>query len=77
MECNGFELVYGNEEILSIFRSSMQIKRSRDDVPKEEFEKVLMYLRYVEKKYYPKYLVGRILESVGLKKSVKKLLGLK
>lgn len=73
MECCGFELVSGNEEVESIFRLSNKI-RDKKDIPVGEFEKVLKHLQHSESKYLPKFYLGRVLEFFGLKKVLKKVI---
>jgi 2-polyprenyl-3-methyl-5-hydroxy-6-metoxy-1,4-benzoquinol methylase len=73
MECCGFELVYGDEEIKSIFRVGNAF-REKKDIPEEELAKVITYLKRTERKYLPKSYVIRLLEFLGAKKMVRSLI---
>ncbi|MFC1580606.1 class I SAM-dependent methyltransferase [Thermodesulfobacteriota bacterium] len=74
MECNGFKLLFGNDKILSIFKCSSAMPRTRDSRPKGEFDKAIKYLNHKEKKYLPKYLIIKIIEALGLRNRARKLL---
>ena len=73
MECCGFKLIYGNEEIKSIFRIS-SIFREKMMVPDGEFEKVIVYLKAIERKYLLKSYLIKPLEIFGLKGMIKNAL---
>jgi SAM-dependent methyltransferase len=73
LECEGFELVHGTEEIVSLFRMGDQF-RGRDAVPEGEFQRVMTYLRGCELRYLPRRLLGRTAEWLGVKQSLRRLL---
>jgi len=73
MECCGFELIYGNEEIKAIFKVS-NIFRDKKNIQQDEFRRVLAYLESTERKYLPKYYVIRLLELVGFKEMAKSII---
>jgi len=73
LECEGFELVHGTEEIVSLFRMGDQF-RKRDDVPQGEFQRVVSYLRRCEMRYMPRRLLGRTAEFLGVKPLLRRLL---
>lgn len=70
MECCGFELIYGNEEIKAIFRVS-NIFRNKRSIKQDEFRKVLSYLKNTERKYLPKLYVIKLFELFGIKEVTK------
>lgn len=72
MECAGFELVRGDEEIVALFRMSERRERAKEDVPAGEFDRVLRHLRRMELVYTPRRYLKSALELVGLKEFVKK-----
>lgn len=74
MECNGFELIFGNEEIISIFKNTGVIKRGRQEVCKGEFDKVYRFLKRLESRYLPKYFLIKMLEKIRLKNTIKKFI---
>lgn len=73
MECCGYEFIYGDEEIKTIFKIS-NIFRDKKNVLGFEFEKVLKYLKDTERKYFPKAYLGKLFESIGIKDTVKKII---
>jgi SAM-dependent methyltransferase len=73
MECCGFELFRGNEEILSLFRVSDKY-RNKGDVPIGESERALNYLKNMESKYLPRYYLIRLLDFIGIKTILKKII---
>lgn len=77
MEYHGFELVFGNENILSIFKKSSTTERNRSDVSNDEFYKALKFFKYLEKKYTLRSFIVRTLEIIGLRDIIKKLIGRK
>ena len=70
MECCGFELIYGNEEIKSIFKLS-NIFKEKTAVPHGEFDKVLAHLRAMEHIYLFKSYLFKPAEMFGIKEIMK------
>lgn len=73
MECCGFELVYGDEEIKSIFKVCNTF-RDKKDIPKNECVKVITYLKRTERKYLPQFYAIRLLELFGVKEKAKSVI---
>ena len=71
MECYGFELTQGNEEIKSLFQLTRNTPRKRENVPAGEFRRVKRYLRRTELVYLPKHYLINLLEALGIKNHVK------
>jgi 2-polyprenyl-3-methyl-5-hydroxy-6-metoxy-1,4-benzoquinol methylase len=65
MNCCGFELVYGNEKIQSIFKKSSSAVRKLENTPKGEYKRVYGYLMRLE-------LIKNIIVKLGLKKAALK-----
>lgn len=65
-ECSGFETVYGDEKILSIFRKSDKPPRRRDDFSGGECARVTAYLKRVERKHFFKRAVRKAISAIGL-----------
>lgn len=73
IECCGFEFIRGNEEIKSIFKVS-NVFREKKNIPQDEFEKILAYLKNTEHKYMPKLYIVNLLELIGIKKILKNVI---
>jgi 2-polyprenyl-3-methyl-5-hydroxy-6-metoxy-1,4-benzoquinol methylase len=76
MESCGFELISGNEEIKATFKISTT-SRNRKMVPQGECEQVRVYLERLERNYVTKVLLIKMLDTLGLKKVIKKALSRK
>jgi len=73
MECSGFEMVRGTEEIVSLFRVGERY-RSRDDVPRGEAQRVMTYLKRCELMNTPRRYLSRVADRLGVKQVIRKLL---
>lgn len=72
MECCGFELIHGNEEIRSFFKLS-NVLREKSMVPDTEFKKTMVYLEKLERKYLLKSYMIKPLEILGVKDMIKNI----
>lgn len=72
MECCGFKLIHGNEKIDSFFKVD-NVFRKKQLIPDMEFQRVVSYLKRMERKYLPKYYLIKCLEILGIKKMIKNM----
>lgn len=75
MECSGYRLVYGDEKITAIFKRDIEHIRSRNNVPENEFKRTVKYLLNLEKKWLKRRKMVGIIEKLGLKELIRKLMG--
>jgi SAM-dependent methyltransferase len=61
MECAGFEPVFGDERVASIFKKCGGSRRALSDMPSGEFDKIRCWLALAERKYFFKRLKARVL----------------
>lgn len=73
MECLGFALVKGNQEIGALFRVSDR-RRERCDVPVGEFERVMRHLRRTEAMHAPRRYLKDLAELLGVREPLGKWL---
>ena len=71
MECNGFELMYGNEKIKAIFKK-VSTFRDKKDVPTGEYKKALTYFRRVERFYPLRKCIVKTSELLHVKKLIER-----
>ena len=79
MECEGFEEVYCDDKIMSIFQIVDRKKRSRDNIPCNEAHKIIRFLKKTEVLYQQKQLFIRIINQLPVlalfKTRLKRFLG--
>lgn len=68
MECNGFQPMFGNEEVVAIYKNVESIRRERRDIPQGEYERILKCLIGTERKYLLKLPIIKSLEMLGARK---------
>ena len=66
MECNGFYLIYGDEEIKAIFKKRDTIRRTAREVSMGEFKKVLNHLKKMERRLLFKSLKEKLFRIIKI-----------